>query len=95
MPAGASTGLEQLFLWLMVAEQELLLFAAFWFVISAIDEAAIDISWLWLRLGGRASAEQVPRGLTESPLLGRAAVLVPAWHEDEVIGARIGHTLRA
>lgn len=95
MPAGASTGLEQLFLWLMVAEQELLLFAAFWFVISAIDEAAIDISWLWLRLGGRASAEQVPRGLTESPLLGRAAVLVPAWHEDEVIGAMIGHTLRA
>jgi adsorption protein B len=95
MPAEASTGLEQLFSWLLVAEQELLLFAAFWFVISAIDEAAIDISWLWLRLGGRASAERVPRGLTESPLLGRAAVLVPAWHEDEVIGAMISHTLRA
>ena len=95
MPEGAFTGLELLYRWLLVAEQELLLFAAFWFVISAIDEAAIDLSWLWLWLGGRATAEQVPRGLAESPLLGRAAIFVPAWHEDEVIGTMIGHTLRA
>jgi hypothetical protein len=40
--------------WLLVAEHELLLFATFWFIISAIDEAAIDLSWIWLRLGGRA-----------------------------------------
>lgn len=95
MPEGALAGLEQLFGWLLVAERELLLFAAFWFIISAIDEAAVDLSWLWLRLGGKGGSDRVPRGLTESPLLGRAAVLVPAWHEDEVIGAMIGHTLRA
>ncbi len=89
------TGLEQLFRWLLVAERELLLFAAFWFIISAIDEAAVDLSWIWLRLGGRANADKVPSGLTESPLLGRAAMFVPAWHEDEVIGSMIGHTLRA
>ena len=93
MPDGALTGLEQILGWLLVAERELLLFAAFWFIISAIDEAAVDLSWIWLRLGGRANAETVPRGLTESPLLGRAAVLVPAWHEDEVIGAMIGPAL--
>ena len=95
MPDGALTVLEQLLGWLLVAEHELLLFAAFWFVVSAIDEAAVDISWLWLRLGGRASAGKVPMGLTESPLLGRAAILVPAWHEDEVIGDMIAHLLKA
>ncbi len=95
MPDGAVTGLEQLFGWLLVAERELLFFATFWFIISAIDEAAVDLSWIWLRLGGKAGAGKVPSGLTESPLLGRAAVLVPAWHEHEVIGAMIGHTLGA
>ena len=91
----ALTGLENLLRWLLVAEHELLLFATFWFVISAIDEAAVDISWLWLWLGGRAGAGKVPAGLAESPLLGRAAILVPAWHEDEVIGDMVAHTLRA
>ena len=88
-------GMAHLLRWLSVAEHELLLFATFWFVISAIDEAAVDISWLWLRLGGRAGAGRVPAGLAESPLLGRAAILVPAWHEDEVIGDMVAHTLKA
>ncbi len=95
VPDGAVTGVEQLLGWLLTAEHELLLFAAFWFVVSAIDEAAVDISWLWLRLGGKASAGKVPQGLTESPLLGRAAILVPAWHEDAVIGHMISHMLGA
>lgn len=89
------TILEQLLRGLLVAEHELLLFAAFWFVVSAVDEAAVDISWAWLRLGGRASAGKVPLGLTDSPLLGRAAILVPAWHEDAVIGDMVAHMLRA
>jgi bacteriophage N4 adsorption protein B len=88
-------GVTHLLRWLLVAEHELLLFATFWFVVSAIDEAAVDVSWLWLRLGGRAGAGRVPRGLAESPLLGRAAILVPAWHEDEVIGDMVAHTLKA
>lgn len=91
----ALTGFAHLLRWLLVAEHELLLFATFWFVISAIDEAAVDISWLWLRLGGRAGAGRVPAGLAESPLLGHAAILVPAWHEAEVIGDMVAHTLKA
>ena len=89
------TGIALVLRWLLVAEHELLLFATFWFIISAIDEAAIDFSWIWLRLGGRAGAARVPLALAESPLLGRAAILVPAWHEDEVIGHMIAHTLKA
>ena len=42
-----------------------------------------------------AGAARVPLALEESPLLGRAAILVPAWHEDEVIGHMITHTLKA
>jgi adsorption protein B len=91
----ALTGFTQLLRWLLVAEHELLIFATFWFIISAIDEAAIDFTWLWLRLGGRTGASRVPMGLAEAPLLGRAAILVPAWHEEEVIGHMIAHTLKA
>lgn len=81
--------------WMLVAEHELLLFAAFFFIVSAVDEAAVDISWLWLRLSGQSGTGVVPPGLTESPLLGHAAILVPAWHEDMVIGSMIAHTLEA
>ena len=40
----ALTGTAQLLRWLLVSEHELLLFATFWFIISAIDEAAIDFT---------------------------------------------------
>jgi adsorption protein B len=60
-----------------------------------LDEAAVDVAWLWLRFGGRAEAGRLPPGLADSSLLGRAAILVPAWHEDEVIGDMIAHTLKA
>jgi bacteriophage N4 adsorption protein B len=93
VPDGAYLLLETVLRWLLVAEQELLLFAAFWFVISAIDEAAIDACWIWLRLGGKAGSARLPPGLAESPLLGRAAILVPAWHEDEVIADMVAHLL--
>lgn len=79
---------------LLVAENELLLFATFWFIVSAIDEAAIDLSWLWLRLNGHADSGKVPANLARSPLLGRAAILVPAWHEQDVIGQMVAHLLR-
>ena len=70
-------------------------FAAFFFIVSAVDEAAVDISWLWLRFNGHSGTGVVPHGLTESALLGHAAILVPAWHEDKVIGSMITHTLAA
>ncbi len=91
----ALLGLAQLLRWMLVAEHELLLFATFFFIVSAIDEAAVDISWLWLRFNGHSRIGVVAQGVTESALLGHAAILVPAWHEDEVIGSMICHTLAA
>jgi adsorption protein B len=80
--------------WLQLAERELLLFAAFWFIVSAIDEFAIDICWLWLRLTGRSSSLRLNADFANQPLAGRTAVLVPAWQEAGVIGAMISHTLK-
>ena len=92
---GSFLGLAQLLRWMIVAEHELLLFAAFFFIVSAVDEAAVDFAWLWLRLNGHSGTGVLPSGLTDAPLLGHAAILVPAWHEDAVIGAMIAHTLGA
>jgi adsorption protein B len=42
------------FQWLATAEHELVLFAAVWFAIGAIDEFLIDGLWFWLRAKGAA-----------------------------------------
>lgn len=81
--------------WMQMARHELLLFAAFWFVVGAFDELMVDVAWLALRLTGRAKAVRLPGRCEGLPLQGRAAVLVPAWQEAEVIGAMIRHTLSA
>ena len=81
--------------WLVLARHELLLFAAFWLVIGAIDELAVDLRWLWLRATGRARTGRLPEGLAAAALNRRAAVLVAAWREAEVIGPMIAHTLHA
>ena len=81
--------------WLVLIEHELLLFAAFFFLLGAIDELAVDLIWLWLRITGRASAARLPRDFGQSPLTGEAAVFVPAWREAAVIGATIEHALGA
>lgn len=78
---------------LQAVRYELLLFAAFWFIVGALDEIAVDLAWLWLRLTGRGKAERLPRRCEGQPLSGRAAVVVPAWREAEVIGAMVRHTL--
>ena len=44
MVEGALLGVAQLLRWMLVAEHELLLFATFFFIVSAIYEAAVDIS---------------------------------------------------
>jgi adsorption protein B len=67
-----------------VAGRELLLFAGIWFFVGLVDEIAVDAIWFWLRLKGRG------RALTFLPpadchLSGPAAVLVPCWHEADVI----------
>ncbi len=44
---------EQVLPALLAVEHELLLFASFWFIVGAVDEAAFDLGYLWLRLTGR------------------------------------------
>lgn len=95
MSGGYDIGLEAGLGALRLARDELLLFAAFWFIVGAIDELAIDVCWLWLRLSGRVGTPRLAQGVNRHPLSGRAAVFVPAWHEADVIGAMIAHTLSA
>ena len=60
---------------LLVAENELLLFATFWFIVSAIDEAAIDLTWLWLRFNGHTEGE--PYSVAHHSML--VADLLASW----------------
>lgn len=92
MTLGAWSPLE----WLALVEHELLLFAGIFFIIGAADELAMDLAWVWLRLTGRARAVPIPQEAShDGPLLGHAAVLIPAWREERVIAATIGHALAA
>ena len=87
---GQGTPLE----WLALVEHELLLFAGIFFIVGAADELAIDLTWIWLRLTGRARAVPIPQETShDGPLMGHAAVLIPAWREERVIAATIGHAL--
>lgn len=83
--------------WLALVEHELLLFAGAFFLIGALDEFAVDLAWLWLKLTGRAPTPRlVDTGAApEKPLAGRAAIFIPAWGEAAIIGATIGHMLSA
>ena len=92
---GAVLGMQDLLGWLMLFERELLAFAAFWFCVGLIDEFAIDLTWLWLRLTGRARTAQLPVGYGAEPLSGQAAVLIPAFQEAAVVGTTIAHMLAA
>lgn len=79
--------------WLGRFEHELLLFAAVWFAVGALDELGVDLLWVWLRLTGRVSTGRAPQDAA-APLRGIAAVLVPAWMEASVVGAMIAHCLK-
>ena len=82
--------------WLALVEDELLLFAAVFFLIGALDELAMDGVWAWLRLTGTARTERIVRDdARERPLAGPAAVLIPAWHEAQIIEFTIAHALAA
>lgn len=78
---------------LALVERELLIFAAFWLAVGLIDEFAIDITWLWHRLTGRAATGRLPAGYGASELAGPTAVLIPAFDEAGVIGTTIAHML--
>ncbi len=87
--------IRQLLTALAACERELLIFAAFWFVVGLLDELAIDLTWLWLRLTGRARTQRLPQGYGADPLNGPLAVLIPAYREAGVIGTTIAHALAA
>lgn len=76
--------------WLEIVEHELLLFAAVFFLIGALDELAVDLAWLWLNLTGRTRPQRFAAA-PDAPLKGIAAVLVPAWREADVVAAMLRH----
>ena len=76
--------------WLEIVEHELLLFAAVFFLIGALDESAVDLAWLRLKLTGRTRPQSFT-ATPDAPLRGIAAVLVPAWREAEVVAAMLRH----
>lgn len=78
---------------LQLVEQELLLFAAFWFLLGAIDDIAVDLCWIWLKLTGRARTRRVSGEQESAPLGGRAAILIAAWQEEQVIAHTVRHAL--
>jgi adsorption protein B len=80
---------------LQVLEQELIYFAAFWFMLGALDEFAVDCVWIALRIRRRASLDDTWSSSPGTPLAGRMAVFVAAWQESQVIGHMVAHTLRA
>lgn len=78
----------------LLAERELLLFAGFWIAVGLLDELAIDLVWVWLKLSGRARTRILPSGFGQAPLAGPLAVFIPAFGESAVIGSTIGHLLK-
>lgn len=75
---------------LFAIRTELLLFAAFWFIIGGIDELVVDLIWVghqawrWLkryRIVPPMRADQLPPAAHP----GRLAVLIPAWNEASII----------
>jgi adsorption protein B len=92
MTLGAWTPLE----WLALVEHELLLFAGVFFLIGSADELAMDFAWAWLRLSGRARTLRIDREHHgQADLAGRAALFIPAWREERVIGLTVAHALAA
>lgn len=82
--------------WLALIEHELLLFAGVFFLIGALDEFAVDVIWIWLRLTGRTPTARLPtHNLAHRKLNGLAAVFIPAWKEAKVIDHTIAHALAA
>lgn len=80
--------------WVVLVQRELLLFAAVFFLIGALDELAVDFAWLWLRLTGRARPALYDPDSLDRPASRPAAVFIPAWREHRVIGATVRHMLR-
>lgn len=87
--------MESIFFAIETVQRELLLFAAFWLIVSGIDDLAIDLIWAgraaWRKL--RFYRTRPPMRSAEIPAArhpGTIAIFVAAWREAAVIGAMIG-----
>lgn len=79
---------------LALLQHELLLFAGVFFLVGALDDLAVDMAWVWLKLRGRAvTARRNRAALQQRALAGPVAALIPAWREAAVIGHTIRHLL--
>jgi bacteriophage N4 adsorption protein B len=90
---------EILAVWKHIAflQEELLIFAAFWFFIGAIDDLLIDVIW-----GVRSIFRRFTIYRTNPPLRadnlplpkqsGLIVIFIPAWQEAAVIGAMLART---
>ena len=82
--------------WFAIVEYELLLFAGIFLLLGAIDELAVDIAWIFLKLTGRIDTPEIDReAMSLEPLTGRAAIMIAAWDESRVIGHTVAHALKA
>ena len=82
--------------WLTVVQHELLLFAGVFFLIGALDDFAIDVSWLWLKVKGKIKTRRIRRkDFQQLELKGPAAIFIPTWQEEDVIADTIAHLLGA
>ena len=93
--AFAATGWDPVLNILVPIERELLVFAAFWFVVGLVDEFAIDCTYAWLRLTGRARTGRLPEGFGRAELSGPTAIFIPAYQEAAVIATTIAHMTMA
>ena len=93
MPLG--TGSFTIAEWFVLAQHELLLFAAAFFALGLIDEFALDCTYLWHRLAGRIATPWLREGDPDeiTSLAGKAAVFIPTWQEASVIGPTLVHML--
>ncbi len=80
--------------WLAIVQHELLLFAGIFFLIGAIDDFAVDLAWIWLKLTGRARTATIDRNAFRgSELRKSSAIFIPTWREHSVIGDTVRHAL--
>jgi bacteriophage N4 adsorption protein B len=82
--------LDRAVLWMLVP-------LAFAILVSGLDDLAIDAAWafFWLRGKWKPEARMFPPGprQLESAPQRPIAILVPLWHEQEVIGRMLEHNL--
>ncbi len=81
----------------MLVQYELLLLAAVFFALGMVDELALDCTYVWFRITGRIRTQRLPEGDPHlvTSLAGPAAVFLPAWREEAVIGTTLVHMLDA